>query len=76
MFESVAAFDGDSTITKILPLSAELSNNLAVDFFAVLAVFLTVLDLAASDFETDFFHAGIVITPIYKIFSCNFIAFF
>ena len=59
MFESVAAFDGDSTITRTLPEGLEI-------FFS--AVFLVVvLDLVpAVDFfaDTFLFEVGIVITPV------------
>lgn len=64
MFERVAAFEGDSTITNTLPPFEEAVETL-VDFFAVLAVFFVLLvpdvDLVLTD--TDFFTGEITITP-------------
>ena len=68
MFESVAAFDGDSTMIKTFP-SAEL--------FEVLAVFVVLVFAADEVFSfvfsftrvlAVFFDAGIVITPVKKFF--------
>ena len=84
MLDKVAAFEGDSTMIKILPLPAAFTavDFLAAVFFvalvfvvlvlaaeAVFAVFFVLASVAAD----DFLDAGIVITPVLKIFSCNYI---
>ncbi len=68
MFDSVAAFDGDSTTTKIFPLPVAFTavDFLVVDFLAVVVVLalVFVLVVVLPDFAGVFFDVGIVITPV------------
>ena len=80
MLDKVAAFEGDSTMTKILPLSAAFSKILRGLVAALLFLFFAAVMPLSSDLllladlvevvflATDFFDVGIVITPVKNFF--------
>lgn len=83
MFESVAAFDGDSTMIKTFPLPDVFDVLTVLTVLAVLTVFVLAavaevfvaflvlvftVRLAVSGFADVFLDAGIVITPVKKFF--------